>query len=322
MGKGKKGKGEEGETRRNSADVSPPLPFSLPLWRCGRYSLPIGRKTLVMGIVNATPDSFSGDGVLDSMAIERALQMAADGADILDIGGESTRPGAEIISLEDEWNRVAPILKTLVARIEIPLSLDTTKAEVARRALENGASIINDISGATADAAMPGVLQAGDCGIVLMHRRGTSQTMQYSAKVKTEKVPNMGEQSEDLIEEIQNFWRARVTALDDLRIPNERICLDAGFGFGKSLEENLEILRRGRELKSFQVQDFQFPILSATSRKSTIGKVLGNLPPEERIFGTAATTAIAICNGADIIRVHDVKEMAEVARMTDAVTRN
>ena len=285
-------------------------------WQCGRFALPLGPQTLIMGIVNATPDSFSGDGVLRDAAVEHALQMIEDGADILDIGGESTRPGAAIISIEEEWQRVAPILKSLVSRVEIPISLDTTKAEVARRALENGASIINDISGATADATMPGVLQVAHCGVVIMHRRGTSQAMKYSAKMKNENSHN-----ENVIEEICEFWRARVVALEEMGISKNRICLDAGFGFGKSLDENLEILRRGRELKNFQVDNFSFPILSATSRKSTIGKILNDAPPEKRIFGTAATTAIAICNGADIIRVHDVQEMTQVARVCDAATR-
>lgn len=286
-------------------------------WHCGRYSLSIGGKTLIMGIVNATPDSFSGDGALGATAIERALQMVSDGADILDIGGESTRPGAEVVSTEDEWRRVAPILDALAARVDVPLSLDTTKAEVARRALDAGASIINDISGTTADLAMPGVLGASDCGLVLMHRRGTSQSMNYS-----EKVENKNASQTDVITEIQEFWRARVAALRQNGIAPQRLCLDAGFGFGKSLEENLEILRRGRELKNFRAENVSFPILSATSRKSTLGKVLGDLPPEERIFGTAAATAIAIQNGADIVRVHDVKEMAQVARVCDAVKGN
>ena len=287
----------------------------MPYWKCGRFALPIGKKTLVMGIVNATPDSFSGDGVLENAAMERALQMVSEGADILDIGGESTRPGAKVVSVEEETRRVLPLLEKLIVRTEIALSIDTTKAEVARRALEAGACIINDISGTTADDAMPGVLQKANCGIVIMHRRGTSQSMKYSAKVETEN------SSGDVIQEIQTFWRERVEALCEMGINKERICLDAGFGFGKSLDENLEILRRGRELKNFRVDNFSFPILSATSRKSTLGKVLGDLPPEERIFGTAAATAIAICNGADIIRVHDVKEMAQVARVCDTVTR-
>ncbi len=288
----------------------------MQFWKCGRFALPVGLKTLVMGIVNATTDSFSGDGVLDDAAIERALQMVCDGADILDIGGESTRPGATVISIEEEWRRVSPIIKTLAPRVEIPLSLDTTKAEIARRALDEGVCIINDISSATADATMPGVLGASDCGIVMMHRRGDSQTMGYSAKVEL-----ADSQIIDVIQEIQNFWFERASALCEMGIAKNRMSLDAGFGFGKSLDENLEILRRGRELKEFQFEDFSFPILSAISRKSTIGKVLNDLPPAERVFGTAAATAIAIQNGADIIRVHDVKEMAQVARVCDAVTR-
>ncbi len=279
-------------------------------WHCGRYQLPLGGKTYVMGIVNATPDSFSGDGVQDDPALERALRMIEDGADILDIGGESTRPGAQPVSAEEEKQRVLPLLEKLAARINVPISVDTTKADVARTALDAGASIINDISGATFDPAMLDVLAQTDCGIVLMHLRGTPQAMKWSEKFAG------GSDQNDVIAEIRDFWTDRLSAAQAAGIARERICLDAGFGFGKSYEENLEILRRGRELR-----DFGFPLLSGTSRKSTIGKALGDLPVEERTWGTAATVALSIANGADIVRVHDVKEMAQVARMADAVVR-
>ncbi len=281
------------------------------LWHCGRFFLPLGAKTYVMGIVNVTPDSFSGDGVYDlSRALDHALQMIEDGADILDIGGESTRPGAQNVGADEELRRVIPLIEKLAAS-NMPLSVDTTKAQVAAAALEAGAAIINDISGATFDENMLPTLAASSCGVILMHLRGTPQTMNYSSKFRDER-----SKSGDVIEEILQFWQERVAAAQQAGIACERIALDAGFGFGKSVEENLAILRRGRALS-----DFGFPTLSATSRKSTIGKVLNDAPVEERLFGTAATIASAIAGGAAIIRVHDVKAMKQVAQMTDAIVR-
>lgn len=276
-------------------------------WNCGNFALEIGAKTYVMGIVNVTPDSFSGDGALNDLAVEKALKMVENGADILDIGGESTRPGALPVSLDEELARVIPTIKKLAARVQIPLSIDTTKSQVARAAIEAGASIVNDISGATFDAKMLETCANLDCGLILMHLRGTPQKMRASE--------NFGEEN-DVISEILNFWRARLEAAKSLGIAENRLCFDAGFGFGKSLDENLKIIRCGRELR-----DFGFPILSGTSRKSTIGRVLGDLPADERIFGTAATVALAIQSGADIVRVHEVKEMKQVAQMSDAIWR-
>ena len=259
-----------------------------------------------MGIVNATPDSFSGDGRLGQAAIERALHMVEDGADILDIGGESTRPDAQPVTPEEELSRVLPLIEALSPRVNVPLSVDTSKALVAQHALQAGASIINDISGGTFDAAMFPTLAQYSCGVVLMHLRGTAQRPTGGTELATA----------DVIAEVLAFWRARVTAAQTSGIAPERIAMDAGFGFGKSLEENLTLIRRGRELAAFGL-----PTLSATSRKSTIGKVLGDLPASERAWGTAATVALAIANGADIVRVHDVREMAQVARVTDAIVR-
>jgi dihydropteroate synthase len=275
-------------------------------WHCGQYRLEIGRKTLVMGIVNATPDSFSGDGHLGDDAIKRALQMVEDGADILDIGGESTRPGATPVSSDEECRRVLPLIEALAERANVPLSVDTSKSEVARHALEAGASIINDISGGTFDAAMMPMLAQHDCGIVMMHLRGTK-----------ERAAGGQSDGDDVIAEVLAFWSERVQAARREGIADERLVLDAGFGFGKTVEENLTLLRRGQELNAFG-----FPTLSATSRKSTIGKVLGDAPVEERLFGTAACVSLAIAQGADIVRVHDVRAMGQVARMTDAVVRS
>ncbi len=279
-------------------------------WHCGRYQLELGRKTYVMGIVNATPDSFSGDGISPSKAIERGLRMIENGADILDIGGESTRPGAAPVSLEEELGRVLPVIGGLLsAGANVPLSIDTTKSEVARRAVEAGASIINDISGATFDPQMLAVCAQSECGVILMHLRGTPQTMGWSRQ---------GHDAEsDVIAEVLAFWNERLSAARAVGIEDTRLCFDAGFGFGKSVEENLELIRRGRELASLG-----FPTLSGTSRKSTIGRILDGAPVEERLFGTAATVALAIQNGADIVRVHDVQEMAQVVRIADAICRN
>lgn len=288
----------------------------MPIWKCGRFDLPIGHKTYVMGIVNVTPDSFSGDGTLRNESfveatVLRAFEMVEQGADILDVGGESTRPGAQSVSEEAELQRVVPVVQALRERSDVPISVDTTKAVVARAALDVGADIINDISGATFDDEMLKVLGAHQCGVILMHLRGTPQTMAYSSRIE-----NRESKMEDVIQEVLGFWRERVEAARAVGIVDERIALDAGFGFGKSPEENLEIVRRGRQLR-----DFGFPVLSATSRKSTIGKILDDAPVEERAWGTAATVALAIANGCDIVRVHDVREMAQVARVSDAIGR-
>ncbi len=293
----------------------------MKIWHCGAHRLEIGRKTYVMGIVNATPDSFSGDGNIGEAALQRALQMTEDGADILDIGGESTRPGAVPVSLDEELRRVVPLIETLAARVEIPLSVDTTKGEVARRAVEAGASIVNDISGATFDPQMLQRVGETQAGLILMHLRGTPQTMKWSEAVSSGPsltLPTSGEGTgqRDIIAEILQFWANRLDAARKIGIADERLAFDAGFGFGKSVEENLEIIRRGRELS-----DFGFPTLSATSRKSTIGKILGDAPVDERIFGSAAVAALAIAGGADMVRVHDVREMAQVTRICDAIVR-
>ena len=277
-------------------------------WKCGSFDLELGRKTYLMGIVNATPDSFSGDGTFADAAIARALQMVQEGAEVLDIGGESTRPGAQPVALDEELRRVLPVIEALAARVSIPLSVDTTKAEVARRALDAGACIVNDVSGATFDDAMLPTLADSNCGVILMHLRDAPHAMKWSRK--------SGGQ-DDVIAEVLDFWRARREAANRAGIEDERLCFDAGFGFGKSVAENLELLRRGRELS-----EFGFPTLSGTSRKSTVGKILDGAGVEERLMGTAATVALAIANGADIVRVHDARAMRDVVRVSDAVCRD
>lgn len=266
----------------------------------------LGQRTLIMGILNVTPDSFSDGGLYSdrAAAISRGIEMAEQGADIIDVGGESTRPGSDPVSQEEEIARVVPVVEELSSKVTIPLSVDTTKATVARLALEAGASIVNDVSSATADPAMPGLLAERGCPAVLMHMKGTPKDMQVNP------------QYDDLMGEICRFLRERIAALVAAGVSEGSIIVDPGFGFGKTVEHNLTILRRLRELKSLGR-----PILLGTSRKSTIGKVLGDLPAECRMEGTAATVALAIANGADIVRVHDVQEMSRVARMADAVIR-
>ncbi len=288
----------------------------MTFWRCGRFELELGRKTYLMGIVNATPDSFSGDGVAADKAVERALRMIDAGADILDIGGESTRPGAAKVALEAELERVLPIIERLAGRVAVPLSIDTTKAPVARRATEAGAAIVNDISGATFDAAMLETIAPTGCGAILMHLRGAPQTMNWSQKSPGAEADAKAEADADVIAEVLEFWRARRAAAHAAGIGDERLCFDAGFGFGKSVAENMTLIARGRELGALGL-----PVLSGTSRKSTIGRILGGAPVEERLMGTAATVALAIAGGADIVRVHDVAEMAAVARVSDAICR-
>jgi len=277
-------------------------------WECGGYDLRLGLRTVVMGVVNLDPDSFSGDAVSGEAAFEHAMGLIAAGAGILDIGGESTRPGAPPVPTEVELDRVIPLVSRLRGEVSVPLCIDTTKAAVARAALYNGANIINDISAGTFDAEMFDVLSEQDCGCVLMHLRGTPTTMGWSRRHDGA--------GGDVIAEVRDFLGRRVAAAIEAGIMPQRIALDPGFGFGKSVGENLELIARGRELTSLG-----YPLLIGTSRKSTIGKLLGDATPQERAWGTAATIALAIGEGYDIVRVHDVREMAQVARVADAVIR-
>jgi len=258
-----------------------------------------------MGILNVTPDSFSDGGLYASVesAVEHAERMVSEGADIIDVGGESTRPGAESVPAEDEIRRILPVIEKLTKITKIPISIDTYKSSVARRALEAGACIINDISALRGDPDMAYVAAEAGVSVALMHMKGTPKDMQVNPHY------------DDPINEITSFFRERIQAAVDAGISPDQIIIDPGIGFGKTAEHNLEIIRRLREFKSLGK-----PILIGTSRKSFIGKVL-DLPVDDRLEGTAATVAVSICNGADIVRVHDVKEMLRVARMTDAIMR-
>ncbi len=258
-----------------------------------------------MGIINVTPDSFSGDGVVDAnAAVAKAWRFVEDGADIVDIGGESTRPGSQPVPADEEMRRVLPVIERLRAEnFPLPISVDTYKPEVAKSALQAGACIVNDIFGLRQPGMMELVAELKPV-VVIMHMQGTPQTMQINPTYQ------------DCVREIAEFLRQQAEAAMKMGLPKERIVVDPGIGFGKTVEHNLEILRRLREIKALG-----FPVLIGTSRKSFIGKVLGIEVPTERVWGTAATVAIAIANGADIVRVHDVREMVQVVRMTDAIVR-
>jgi dihydropteroate synthase len=257
-----------------------------------------GSRTYVMGIVNVTPDSFSGDGLAhdQNAAVHQALQMREDGADIIDVGGESTRPGFAEVEPEEEMRRTLPVIERLAREIDIPLSIDTCKAAVAKAAIEAGATLVNDVHGFLREPEIAGVAAgAGVPAVAMYYHRGRPFT--------------------DTIGNIVAGLQESFAVAREQGLPGERIIIDPGFNFGWKDEQALEMLRRLGELRVLGR-----PVLIGTSRKSTIGNVLG-LPVEERLEGTAATVAVSIANGADIVRVHDVKEMARVARMTDAIVR-
>jgi len=257
-----------------------------------------------MGVINMTPDSFSGDGLSTNVAVavEQARDFATGGADLIDIGGQSTRPGSRAISVAEELSRVIPTIEAVRAEVDVPISVDSSVAQVAGRALEAGAEMINDVYALRGEGMTKLAAEAG-VPVVIMHMRGTPEDMQDNPSY------------EDVITEIYDFFVRRIAAAVDAGVEEQQVIVDPGFGFGKTVDHNLEILRRLREFRSLGR-----PVLIGTSRKSTIGKVLDK-PVAERLWGTAATCAVAIANGADIIRVHDVSEMVQVAQMTDAIMR-
>jgi len=270
---------------------------SLGVTRCGKTTFHWGERTYVMGIVNVSPDSFSGDG-LDSVdaAVAQAQRFVTEGVDILDVGGESTRPGSSPISVDEELQRVIPVLERLIGKVKMPLSVDTYKFDIARQALDAGAEMINDIWGLKKEPRLAELAAERGTPIILMSNQRDKHRRNIVSAV------------------IEDFKRSIDLALDS-GVPWENIIVDPGIGFGKTLEQNLELVRRLDELKVLGR-----PILLGTSRKSMIGLIL-DLPPEQRLEGTAASIAIGIARGADIIRVHDVKEMIRVCRMSDAIIR-
>lgn len=276
---------------------APPVPIR---WRS--YELDISKRTQVMGILNVTPDSFSDGGQFfdHPTAIKHALEMVENGADIIDVGGESTRPGAESVTLDEEADRVIPVIKAIAGKVPVPISIDTYKPEVAERALDAGASMINDISGLS-DPRMAALAAKSDVPVVIMHMKGTPKSMQQNPEY------------ESLMGEISRFLRERSDAAVQAGVLSERVIVDPGIGFGKTFAHNMSVIKHLSELKSLGL-----PIMIGTSRKAFIGAALG-VEPDDRVEGTASTVALAIANGAHLIRVHDVKEMTRVARMCDAV---
>ncbi|MEW6100864.1 MAG: dihydropteroate synthase [Candidatus Omnitrophota bacterium] len=268
--------------------------------------LRLGSRTHIMGILNLTPDSFSADGIYGGSHASRALEysekLVEDGADIIDIGGESTRPGARPVSLQEELSRTIPVIKALAKKIRVPISIDTYKPQVADRALDNGASIINDITGLR-DPKMAKIAARHGAGVVIMHMKGNPRTMQKSPSYNS------------LMDEIIVYLNNAILRALDAGIDKEKIIIDPGIGFGKSFEHNLQILRQLHELKVLGR-----PILAGVSRKSFIGKILGK-GPQERVFGTVSSCVLAAESGARILRVHDVKAVKEAVKVLDLTLR-
>lgn len=284
------------------------MPATLPPTTWANHRLEWGRQTYVMGIINVTPDSFSGDGIVEetltpdeivARAVELARHYVAEGAALIDVGGESTRPDFAPISVEEELARVMPVVKALHASLpgEVLISIDTYKAEVARQALDAGASMVNDIWALRRDPAMAALVSERAVPVILM--------------------ANMrGYQKHEIVSDVVRFLAQSIDLALSAGIAWERIIIDPGIGFGTTPQENLTLLSRLGELRALGR-----PILLGTSRKSTIGLVLGGLPPSERVEGTAATVALGVAQGADIVRVHDVHEMVRVVKMCDAILR-
>jgi len=271
--------------------------------KLGIYSLNFSRRPYIMGIANLTPDSFSADGLLDTpYAMDFIEKMVRDGADIIDIGGESSRPGRKPISIAEELSRTIPIIKKAANKIKVPISIDTYKPEVARQALDHGAVMINDISGLR-NPKMRKVVARYKAAVVIMHMKGNPRTMQ--------KNPLYG----SLVDEIIVYLDTSIKLALEAGIARDKIMIDPGLGFGKTVGHNLEIIKR---LKDFKI--LGFPILIGPSRKSFIGKIL-NLEPKERIFGTVSASVLAVKNGANMIRAHDVKELKQALKIADAINK-
>ncbi len=283
-------------------------PATLYHYSTGHGDLVMGRRCLIMGIVNVTPDSFSDGGQFDSThaAANHALQLIDDGADVLDIGGESTRPGAEPVSVAEQIERVAPVIAAIrQTRQDVPISVDTRSAEVAAAALEAGADIVNDVSGMRDDPALPALLARTGVPFVVMHMQGTPATMQQAPDYR------------DVVAEVSEFFESRARELATAGVTVEgRMIVDPGVGFGKTLEHNLALLRSATRLSG------RFPVLVGASRKRFLGEILNEPDPTRRVFGTAATVAQAALTGVHLVRVHDVQAMRQVADVVAAISGN
>ncbi len=274
-------------------------------WLIRQGEITLGGKTLLMGIVNVTPDSFSDGGqFLDrTAAVEHALRLAEDGADILDVGGESTRPNAESVPEQEELDRVVPVIEQLARRTETPISIDTTKAAVARAALCAGAHIVNDISGLTFDPAMPEVCRELQAGVVVMHIQGTPRTMQLDPRY------------DDVVREVTDWLAVRIAVLHAAGIDRERICIDPGIGFGKTAAHNLQLLSNIRGLA-----ELGLPVLVGHSRKRFLSKLLGR-KVEETTYGTVGVSVALAQQGVDVLRIHDVRAVRDALLAWNAVAR-
>ena len=274
------------------------------IWRCGDRVLDCGRRPLVMGILNVTPDSFSDGGLHaeTEKAVAHGLRMVQDGADIIDVGGESTRPGAQPVPAGDEIRRVVPVIRGLRRESAVPISVDTMKAAVAEAAIEAGADIVNDVAAMERDPRMAAVARASGAGIVLMHMKGEPRTMQERPVY------------DDAPREVGAYLAGRVAALEQAGIGRERLAVDPGIGFGKTVEHNLQLLARLDELAAIGR-----PVMVGLSRKSFLGKITGR-PVEDRLAASLAGLAFAVMRGARIIRVHDVRESADAVRVLAALT--
>ncbi len=293
----------------------------------GKHTFDWGARTYVMGILNITPDSFSGDGLLPPPdpppvffengggqgGAKQARSFLASGADILDVGGESTRPGSEPVNAESEMERVIPVVRALSVEFpDAPISIDTYKAAVAEEALKAGASILNDVWGLRADPSLAGVAAKHKALVILMHNRSNPASVEVREQLGSAYI---GAEYDDLLEDVKRELMDSVRLAEQAGIESERIILDPGIGFGKTVDQNLELIRRLDEIRALG-----YPVLMGPSRKSFIGYTL-DLPADQRIEGTAAAVSVGITRGADIIRVHDVERMARVAKMTDAIVR-
>ncbi|MBF0317898.1 MAG: dihydropteroate synthase [Nitrospirae bacterium] len=261
-------------------------------------------RVCVMGILNVTPDSFSDGGrfLNKTSAVERAVEMAAQGADVIDIGGISTRPGSDTVDVQEELNRVIPVVEALSGRIDIPVSVDTYRAVVAEAALSAGATVVNDISAMQFDPEMASVVAKGGAVIVLMHIKGTPKDMQLNPVY------------EDVVEEVCAYLRERIDVAQKAGIAPSRIIIDPGLGFGKTLEHNLTLVNNLARLKALG-----YPVLIGPSRKAFVGHITNVAAPKDRIMGSAAAVAVSVYNGASIVRVHDVREMVQVVRAVEAI---
>jgi len=272
------------------------------VWRFGSYSLPCGERTHVMGIVNVTPDSFSDGGRFfdPEDAVREGMAMVEAGADLVDVGGESTRPGSEPVSIEEELRRILPVVKRMAAEVDVPVSIDTRRAEVARAALDAGAAVVNDVT-AGRDPEMFEMVGEADAGMVLMHMLGDPKTMQDEPRY------------DDVVREVRDFLAERVAAAESAGIEREHLCVDPGLGFGKTLQHNLLLMRHIGALA-----EIGRPVLVGPSRKSFVGRITG-AELDERLEGTAGAVAWLVANGAHVVRVHDVAAMVRVVRMVDSI---